>query len=854
MSEGFGLLVFATGRQPLKEAKRFECTWDQFVADALDVGFEAVEDRGEDSKTYATQFLAADFVEGAEQKKSDFVERVNLYVLDLDGVPKSKYLKIEQLISDEGLAAFAYTSYSHIDSVRQCKGYRVRVVMPLSRPVPKAEWKRFWSNMRLKFFSCADSTGITAAKPYLMPSIPKKYVGTRSEKITFLREYKGKPIDVDSMLTAYQLDPVVAATRKDRNQPVGGAAVNRFLKEQRGKRSPEAKQVAVALDNANTGEPYAAKGKRDDTMFRMASALGEAFPMCDAEQLASFFKAGIEAQRAADSTDPGPTYEDFVNKLLRAQEHSLVEAERRKQKHEQEKKAAGLGTFSEVIGAYTKESIQSYIEQTGCGASYEDFSHRLILVTHDGFYIFNGNGYSRASKQTFYNACLSHLAHKAKDIGFELYHPATESSPARLKSPTTLTMQYGREVDSLVYRYGTTPHFDERTGTLVLCECSLDTKLEPRAHPQVDAWIDAMAPSPSDAELFRDWLSQAPDTDKALCAIALVGAHGIGKSAFADGMSRLWCANPIAMKTALDNFNYPIVYSPVVFADEKLPDVKGRVPTEEIRSLISSSKFLVNRKYRDESTLHGHLRTIVAINSMASFKLGEAAHSKHDVEAVSRRFLFINTPKTQEDLARDLFDYDYFVTRGALAEHALHLYTTRPRSSLRFGVASQSYDRLVTGDFMSESVLLWIQEQLSRKTGGAAEMKPDTPACFVARGRVYVHARRMFENWGETTNYKPRQATILNALDVVSDEEVRIRIGKRRDTYHIVKTDLLRNFILERKLETPEDIDLMLRISTELPHQEIAFRLTQEQRDERDALLRRYNLGEPVNDNSRAAE
>jgi hypothetical protein len=251
------------------------------------------------------------------------------------------------------------------------------------------------------------------------------------------------------------------------------------------------------------------------------------------------------------------------------------------------------------------------------------------------------------------------------------------------------------------------------------------------------------------------------------------------------------------------------------------------------------------------------MRTIVAINSFMSFRLGEAAHSKHDVEAVASRFLFIHTPKNQEVLARSLFDYKKFVEGRAIAEHALWLFQMRDRKAERFGVETQSYNEIAYGDFMNESVLSWMHEQLLRKTPGAAEMRSDTPACFVARGCFYVHVKRMLENWGEQTRYKPKHLQILEAVKIVSEnEDVRIRIGKHRDSFYVVKTEMFRDYVLRRQLDTPENFDLMMRISTELPHQQTEYKLTTEERDERNALLRRFNLGEPQpgNDNQLVAE
>src|SRR5690606_31507876 len=154
------------------------------------------------------------------------------------------------------------------------------------------------------------------------------------------------------------------------------------------------------------------------------------------------------------------------------------------------------------------------------------------------------------------------------------------------------------------------------------------------------------------------------------------------KSAFAAGMAKMHGESPPgSMANYLSNHPTQLLENPLVFADENLPEINGRVPTDRLRTLISSATHEVNPKGQPIVVLDGFVRTIMAFQQFRKFDSGRG-HSREDIEAIEKRFLFL----VRAAAAAAAFNYGLFVTNNGLAKHALYLAETMKRSSDRFGV------------------------------------------------------------------------------------------------------------------------------------------------------------------------
>ena len=99
-----------------------------------------------------------------KRRSRDQVTVASLLVVDLDGLPEAKFQEgLDRLKADDVTYA-AYTTFS-----QDLKpDMRVRVVLPLDRPVDSTEYTSVWRGFDLKYFNGADSSG---AKMYQAQAI-----------------------------------------------------------------------------------------------------------------------------------------------------------------------------------------------------------------------------------------------------------------------------------------------------------------------------------------------------------------------------------------------------------------------------------------------------------------------------------------------------------------------------------------------------------------------------------------------------------------------------------------------------------------------------------------------------------
>jgi predicted P-loop ATPase len=123
------------------------------------------------------------------------VVRLTAAVFDLDSDTGAAPLRLERLrqvldgIKDAGVACFAYSSFSHAPP-EKCK---VRLIFPLTRPVLRGEWRRFWGEVVRRFNLPADPSGKNESRAFYLPSAPP---GAE----VFIERIDGDPIGVDSLL------------------------------------------------------------------------------------------------------------------------------------------------------------------------------------------------------------------------------------------------------------------------------------------------------------------------------------------------------------------------------------------------------------------------------------------------------------------------------------------------------------------------------------------------------------------------------------------------------------------------------------------------------------------------------
>jgi hypothetical protein len=110
---------------------------------------------------------------------------------------------------------------------------------------------------------------------------------------------------------------------------------------------------------------------------------------------------------------------------------------------------------------------------------------------------------------------------------------------------------------------------DERSGTLVLRCCRPDPSVTPARHPDVEAWLRALAGERY--ELLCDWLASALDLTWPTAALYLQGPAECGKSMIAEALGRFWGAETCDYNDVVgSSFNGALMDSPVVRLEERI--------------------------------------------------------------------------------------------------------------------------------------------------------------------------------------------------------------------------------------------------------------------------------------------
>jgi hypothetical protein len=488
--------------------------------------------------------------------------------------------------------------------------------------------------------------------------------------------------------------------------------------------------------------------------------------------------------------------------------------------------------------------LQPYFDSCDNKIDFEGLKNGLVLVHRNNYYVFGDGSYHFSTQTSLYATVRRHLLYRAEGLDFDYFYTREADGPPTPKTPDHFVRDHCEVIHKVVYTHQGVSRFDREEATLYLSECSSPKRIKPEHRDDVDCWMRAICGNDA-AQLtnFRAWLSQAPNVSLPLAALVLSGPTGIGKSSFAEGVARIWGTSPGSMRNAVSTHNSQVVFSPVVLADESLPRVDGKVPTDFLRSLISSNTHEVNNKNIPIAQLHSHLRVIVAIQDPSKFDFGHG-HSKNDNVAIAKRFVFIDGNAQ----AADLFDYDKFVRGGAIASHAMHLAETLPRTSTRFGVESNGTKNVLFAHPTALRVVDVILDALRERVHKAGDPTATVPAVFVSRaGEVLVNTDRLLANWTQYAGLRdvpPSRQRAVTALRALSSHEdsVRVEFETGTPSYWCIRPDVLRSRALFVEHFSETEFDLVLKIPHELAfrRKQGGYQLTDDDRKRRSDNLRAY--------------
>jgi hypothetical protein len=245
----------------------------------------------------------------------------------------------------------------------------------------------------------------------------------------------------------------------------------------------------------------------------------------------------------------------------------------------------------------------------------------------------------------------------------------------------------------------------------------------------------------------------------------------------------------------------------LVLADEQVPESWNGAPrTEELRELIASTEFSLNRKFQDLVTCKGALRIILCANNLKLISSREE-FTPEDAQALADRFLFVVPDPAARDWlqARGGFRFtSSWVEGDRIARHALWLKAqaenhTRPiKPGARFivpGDANELLAQMRAGSGLRWSILYWIDSFLRDPKVHFQARGGRSSAVLVKDREIWVAPRLLLDGWthyllGEKAPTQERLASAMRGLLVPAREARYQPNDGRKDGARYQKLDL----------------------------------------------------------------
>lgn len=726
------------------------------------------------SREEAPLFSPAEWPPNRLRSKNNVV-RIHFGVLDLDDIQEDAFLALQNRLSFElGLVHAFYSTWKHGISPGLV---RARLLVPFSRPVEAREWTDFWPKMVTYLTPDAppDQQAKDASRIYWIPSCPPERLPTAF----FLSCPDGKPLDVDQLVASNIISSSPSRTRS----VLTSAAFQAWVKTWR-PRTAHAVWLHHRFKALIAGEPLADEGERDETVFKMASALVDQFPDATSESLAALFEPSLSSM-AKDNDHDAITLDLVEQKISRLQSNvDAEEAAQDKISREIEEQRIRLAFGTSRSTPYTSDEL------AGFRVGKMDFQRQWVIQQNMSYYVFcNGEYQGPFTPYEIQEAAAIYLA-PAVSADVSVY-TMTKQGDVRIKTPQELVHEYGQIAKTVVLDMtAQSSRFDSLTRTMVEAPCPRRQVLEPTYFPEVDEWLRKMAGPAADKLL--DWVASVTSIAEPCSALYLEGPKDAGKSLLANGLSRIWTVGgPTELVDAMGSFNSMVIQCPLIFGDEFVPtDIRGRGRSGELRAFIQARSRTLRRKFLTDATLQGCIRLILAANNLDLLTTNENL-TNNDIEAIVDRVLHVHVqPEAIGFLKQNRLLLD------DIASHALWLADNRQVDrSHRFivtGGRTELHRNLTTSSGLRSAVCNWLVSYLLEP------QKVDINRTLLVRrycGTLCVTSRGLAKHWGiyETNLEPPPTGAISKALAGLSfPKKAQLAAGDgRRTSYWIVDPENL---------------------------------------------------------------
>ena len=689
------------------------------------------------------------------------VRAVHFVVADVDDQPREALDLISERLAARGWAALIHTTWSHPE-VAEAGQVRLRVIVPLTRPVVPDEWPSVWAGFASVIGTdVIDTACKDLARVYYIPAAP---AGT--EHLCWSIDVEGSPADPDNFKI---LAPVAAKTASKRvYQEVPTSAYENEAKKLGRSTDIGKARLSESLHKALRGLPFAGSGDRDNRTFELANHIAKIWPNATPESHFTLFERSCHNMTQLRPDDPWTWEDDVLPKLLRAYDR-------------RDARVAPADTVgSQAVIAWSESEIQARLRQfwgtqrahgyteselTGWGMTPE--SKVWILSKGRTFWVFDRGSYRNGHPR---ETAAQHIRQALLPAPVQLDMVSPKTGGLVPKPLPKLLEDYGTVIEGVEHSFIAPNSFLRHDLTLVQAAGQMRQDLTPEYNQKVATWLELLGGD--DHETLLHWIYWLWDLSRPCAALFLSGEGGAGKTLIANGLARLWGSSPTSYGDVTGAWNDSLLKNPLVLADEKLPtDIRGVPKTDDLREFIASYKRPLRKKFQDNQLITGAVRVILTSNNLSIFD-SPTDLTRQDVKAISDRLLYLPVSADAVEYLSGFSraELERWVTEDIIARHALWIRHNmeEPPVEGRFLVKGSDPERIeetVTMGSGLRSRLLEFFAAYLKHPDRLTKLSAETMKVW--RGQIRTSVRAVEASWDRyiTGGAKPSFRSIRTALE-----------------------------------------------------------------------------------------
>lgn len=744
-----------------------------------------------------------------------------LFLADFDGLDEKQGMSVIDVIVDNNLQTYLYTTFSHM-SEKKKNTWCFRVVVELSQEYAVQDHGAVWDKMNVLFLGLLDPKTKNPQIPYYLPLHP---IGTHEH---IAEVFWGQPLNVGELstpttYTTYLATPVIdqQISFDDLRAKIIQWSNYRGRDVHRIKASLVAKEALRLMDLKPPKNLPRGEGRRHEWMLSLAGMLAREFPLVTSDSICSKFPPeGWLKFSAGDSEHSLPRLQgmidDFQAKELEKQK-ALEEERAEKQKVLEEERAERQQTALKNIEA-TSDGRSHFVtpeEVLSLDTMYTPQWRKFCcLYSKDAHWLMRVNGeYWKKdwSKDELLGAAEKYLAVFGEEILLGNEDPKT--GEYRQHSLNKFKQLYATPLDEVVYDQTIKTTAYDRSRNKLSLACA-QPAVEPIYHDDVHQWLSLLG-----GDLMLDITAGMSRLQDMLPAVVITGPGGCGKTLYSFGVAGIWGRPPNASDDSHSRFSADqMIHQPITLHDEKAGIAYRKEGSSLLRRWVTERERWVEAKYRPKIRLIGFPRLIFCGNNTHLLDTEEDM-SEADRDAFAERLIHIQLDEEHSDYLRGCLERTKkdWIGRRHLSEHCywLGLNWEIQNPGPRFlvcGPQTHLHNSLAGGSGLAAEVIQWLLSYVANprliqhSNSGPIEINRE-------RHSIRVSTHTITKNWGVYLSTPLNHSTnrVGRALSSIS-RGVRQKMdvgGDKTANVYEIKLEILRAN-LDRHHLTEEDFEKTL--------------------------------------------